>query len=179
MNDHHDKTRLECLKILVNLTSSTTDKILESKLLDNNFVCFLLRVLTNEHIDCCDMVAMLLTNLTQMKENSEIVYKCIENDDIVTFEKIVNAFCIENYNRQCNLHHIGSFLANLTLLQEVRLLLLNKEKSMLQRLFPFTQYEKSDVRRLAIARMIKNCLFETGIFFLMRFISIQDIMSCF
>ena len=41
INDPDSKTRLLGLTILVNLTSSTTDKKLELKLLDIDFLCFI------------------------------------------------------------------------------------------------------------------------------------------
>lgn len=161
-NDKNDKVRLEALKVLVNLTSGTiNDKIL-TQLTNADFVTFLLRAVLINNTDCSDMIAMLLSNLTQTTANSEVVFKCVQEDkEYVSIKKLVDAFCIEDYNKSCSLHHLGFLFANITVLKDARLMFLKKDDSMLTRLLPFTQYEKSGVRRLAIARVIKNCLFET------------------
>lgn len=175
-NDKNDKVRLEALKVLVNLTSGTiNDKIL-TQLTNADFVTFLLRAVLINNTDCSDMIAMLLSNLTQTTANSEVVFKCVQEDkEYVSIKKLVDAFCIEDYNKSCSLHHLGFLFANITVLKDARLMFLKKDDSMLTRLLPFTQYEKSGVRRLAIARIIKNCLFETGIY---KFVSNVFLAAC-
>ena len=161
--DENEKTRLNSLKIVVNITSTNKNDNLFEKFLETLFITVMFSVVIDSNSECSDLVAMLLTNITQVKNNAEAVLNCIKKIDNFSIKKLVDAFCIENYNKKgCNLHHIGSFLANLTLCNEVRYLLLNRDDCLLKRLLPFTQYEKSLSRRLSVSRILKNCLFETG-----------------
>ncbi|XP_002166928.1 protein HGH1 homolog isoform X1 [Hydra vulgaris] len=160
--DENEKARLNSLKIVVNITSMTKEDDLIRKFLEPLFIKVMLTVATEPESECSDLVAMLLTNITQAKNNAEVVLDCILNNDNFSLNKFIDAFCNENYNKKgCSLHYIGSFLANLTLCKETRHLFLKKDECLLKRLLPFTEYEKSLSRRLSVSRIIKNCLFET------------------
>lgn len=146
------------MRILVNL-SSTSHEVLQF-LLDPDFLYFLLNVVIHTDLDSSDLAAMLLSNVSQDSVRCETIAKYLKEHDVVTLEKLVNAFCTQNYNKVCELHHLGAFLSHLTLLKDVRLQFLEGNQ-FIERTLPFTQFEASSVRRYAAAAIIKNCLFET------------------
>jgi len=157
--DKSDKVRLECYRVIVNLTSSASSTEVINILLPPDFIYYLLNASVHKELDCADLAAMLLTNMTRDTKNCEMVAKKLSEHDNVTIEKLLDAFCTQKYNSHCELHHLGGFLSNLTLLKDVRLLFLRKDR-LIDRLLSLTQHEES-VRRFAVATIIKNCLFET------------------
>lgn len=155
--DKSDKIKLDCLRILVNLSSTSHDLL--QFLLDPDFLYFLLNVVIHNDLGSSDLAAMLLSNISQNSDHCVVIAKHVKEHDIVTLEKLVNAFCTQNYNKQCELHHLGSFLSNLTSVKDVTLQFL--EGKFVERVMSFTQFKASSVRRLSVAAIIKNCLFET------------------
>jgi len=160
-HDKSDKIRLESLRILVNLSSTTCT--VHKDLLDEDFVYFLLAAVVHKDLDCGDLIAMLLTNITQSTKNCQKVADRLSTHDQVTVAKLVEAFSDTSYNsKKCTLHHLGAFLSNLSLLRDVRLTLLKDEK-LIASILPFTQFHESVTRRHAAASILKNCLFETDL----------------
>jgi len=158
--DKNDKVRLLCFQVIVNLSSSASSTEVNNHLLNPDVIYFLLNVVVHKDLDSSDLAAMLLSNMTQESSNCELVASKLREHDKVTVEKLVDAFCTPVYNTHCHLHHLGSFLSNLTLLKDMRLLFL-KENRLIERVLTFTAYEESSVRRFSVAAIIKNCLFET------------------
>ena len=126
-------------------------------LLQDYFIEFLLTIGLYEEKPYNEFVFMLLTNLTLTKENTEFVYKCFGND--IQIEKFVQQF---SSNEESKWDYIGSFISNLTILKDVRFILLNEENQLLEKLYPYLHFDKSLQRKMAVCRIVKNCLFEIG-----------------
>ncbi|XP_077996162.1 protein HGH1 homolog [Glandiceps talaboti] len=107
-----------------------------------------------------DQVCAILTNITRNVECCKKVLKEIEEGDFGLVQ-IVEVFCNENYNPKNKLHYIGPFLSNLTQLPEARKFILDKDRCVIQRLLPYTQYEASATRKGGIVATLRNCCFET------------------
>jgi len=156
--DKSDKIKEQCLQVLVNL-SSTSEEVLKF-LIHPDFVYFVLNVVVHKELKFADLAAMLLSNITKDNLHCKLTARHIQKHDKVTLEKLVEAFSTNNYNKDCQLHHLGSFLSNLSSLKEMRALLVESD-GLLQKILPFTQFQTSAVRRFAAAAIIKNCLFDT------------------
>lgn len=157
-HDKDDNIRTECLKYLVNITSMNPDKKVVEKLLQEYFIEYLLNIGLLEDKPYTRVVFMLLTNISGNDENIEFIYKCFDSDENLQLNKYIDAFKKE----ETKWDHTGSFLANLSIVKDVRLVLLNEDNCLLKELYPFVSYEKSLARRIGVCRIIKNCLFETG-----------------
>jgi len=160
-NDTNDVIHHECVTKFVNITSTNQSNSIMQKILEEYFIEYLLKIVLIPESDAAESVSMLLTNMTQAEDNAKVVAKFFINENDISIDNYVNAFCNENYHSKCQVNHMGSFLANLTALKEIRDMLLKDNIALLKKIFPFTQYEKSIARRLAVATIIKNCLFET------------------
>ena len=147
---------------MVNLTTVTLSKPMLELLTGNEFIDTVLNLTLDKTFRFANYAAMFLCNITKDNHESEAVFKVMNKNNNFNIHSFLDAFCDVKYNEHCELHHIGSLLANLTLLKDARLLLLDREKDCIQRLLPFTQYADSNVRRYSVAAIIKNCLFETG-----------------
>ena len=86
----------------------------------------------------------------------------VDKKETIGFDKLIQVFCRENYNKFAKLHYLGPLLSNLTQIKDARLALLDKEHYVIQRLLPYTEYADSLVRRGGIVGALKNCCFETG-----------------
>lgn len=156
--DKSDKIKEQCLRVLVNLSSTSTEVL--KYLIHPDFVYFLLNVVVHKELKFADLAAMLLSNITQDNLHCQLMARLVQKHDIVTVEKLVEAFSTTNYNKDCQLHHVGSFLSNLSSLKDMRAILVETD-GLLQKILPFTQYQASAVRRFAAAAIVKNCLFDT------------------
>jgi len=156
--DKTDTIKQESLRIIVNLSS--TCGVMTRYVLNTDYVYYLLNVIVQKDCSFSDLAAMLLTNASQDTSHCQTVVDVLKDHDNVTVKGLVDVFCTTNYNAQCDVPHLGSFLSNLTSVKEVRTQLFNEEK-LFERILPFTQFEGSKVRRHAAATIIKNCLFET------------------
>lgn len=124
----------------------------------------LLRYVLRTDTQHADVVCALLNNLSRSEACSqkfvEVMTNVTELD--VSFEKVIHVFCQKNYNPQAKLHYLGPFLANLTQIQEARKYVLDKERCVIQKLLPYTQYTDSLTRRGGIVSILRNCCFEVG-----------------
>jgi len=158
--DKNDKIIQQCFRVAVNL-SSTSKEVLKF-LIHPDFVYFVLNVVCHKDLMYADLAAMLLANVTQDNLHCQLMSRLVLKHDKVTVNMLVDAFCDTEYNvnKDCHLHHLGSFLSNLSTLKEIRALL-SEGEGLLEKILPFTQYQASPVRRFAAAALIKNCLFDS------------------
>ena len=162
VDDVSEEVKRDCTKILINVLSDP-EQAKKLGLLEKEFIYFLLKYVLNRESKYADDAAMLLNNLTRCEENCRMLLTCIESLNDISLPDFVDAFCIKEYNKKGNqLSHIGSFLANMTLVEHARKLFLDKERCVIQRLLPYTTHMESIVRRAAATRSIKNLSFETG-----------------
>ena len=146
---------------LVNL-SSDLSRADQHKLVDSELLLFLLKCVVCKCSKYADNAAMLLSNWTRSESNAKTVLDCIKKEREVSLPSLIDAFCIEKYNDSASLHHIGSFLSNITQLKEARTYILDREQCVIQRILPYTSYMESGIRRAGAVRILRNCSFESG-----------------
>ncbi|XP_046839989.1 protein HGH1 homolog isoform X2 [Xenia sp. Carnegie-2017] len=127
---------------------------------DKNYFEFLIRHVVDKQCKFSDIIAMLLSNLTLTEKGCETCLKSMENSPQKIFNNLLNALITENYNEDCNLHHLAAFILNMTRIKKVRLSILDKSGNFISNLLPYIGYEKSVVRRRAVVGIIRNCCFE-------------------
>ena len=138
----------------------------------------LIEYIADENSPFSDTACAVLSNLSRGKRNSELIYEFLKESDPsdannnskdanakpkkhITFMRLLEVFCTENFNKKNKLDYLGPFICNLTQLDSVRELILN-DKLVLLRLLPFTTYLRSNIRRGGIVGCIKNCSFSYG-----------------
>lgn len=126
-----------------------------------NIVNQILKNIFDSESRIADHCCMILSNLTRPSHLIEKIVDMIEKTD-KSFEELVNVFTKNQYNKNnVKLHYLGPVLSNLSQSHRVRMQILNKDKCVIQRLLPFTEYKDSLVRRGGIVGTLKNCCFET------------------
>lgn len=126
----------------------------------DNIVTALLRHIFNKDSEIADQCCMILSNISRPPFLVDKIIKFIEKSEY-NLEEIVNVFTKIKYNNKgANLNYLGPVLSNLTQNKEVRSYFLNKEKDIISRLLPFTEYKESAVRRGGVVGTIKNCCFD-------------------
>lgn len=124
-----------------------------------NLLPVLLKRLLDPDFDFADHICTLLSNLSREERTCRRVFQAMQEEG-VGLAKVVEIFCTEGYNHKASLHYLGPFLSNLTQLPETREFILDRERCVLERLLPYTQYEGSTVRRGGVIGTLRNCCFE-------------------
>ena len=128
-----------------------------------DFLTFLLQYILKPDAVFADICCQILSNMSRFEGcAAKIIRTMIDKNETVGFNKLIQVFCRENYNKFAKLHYLGPLLSNLTQIKDARLALLDKDHCVIQRLFPYTEYADSVVRRGGIVGALKNCCFETG-----------------
>uniref|UniRef100_A0A3B4B1Z3 Protein HGH1 homolog n=1 Tax=Periophthalmus magnuspinnatus TaxID=409849 RepID=A0A3B4B1Z3_9GOBI len=102
-----------------------------------------------------DQICTILSNLSRDDRTCRQVLQ-----DKVGLSKLVELFCCEKFNPKATFHYIGPLLSNLSQLQEAREEILDRDRCVLQRLLPFTQFEASTIRRGGVIATLRNCCFD-------------------
>ncbi|XP_043546878.1 protein HGH1 homolog isoform X2 [Chiloscyllium plagiosum] len=147
----------DCYFALVNLSADET--IHQTLIQDVRLVSTLLPNLLDPGYDFSDQICSILSNLTREKRTCADVFHAIQNEG-PGLAKIVDIFCTDSYNENMELHYLGPLLSNLTQLPEARQFILDKDRCVVQRLLPYTQYEASSVRRGGVVGTLRNCCFD-------------------
>lgn len=148
----------KCYECLVNITSrsSLSNFLLEQtgskKLLQNVVESVLVKAGRDVH-----KCAAILSNLTQTRQNSEMVWAVLMELDNAS--KLLDTFVSADCKSNCD--HLGFAFSNLTQLAEVRRWFLDPVANRIQKLFPFLTLETSAIRKHGAAGALKNCCFET------------------
>lgn len=153
----------EAVACLINVAGSDFGAKL---IIDSSIFGEFLDSVLNSVVDkCCllaDPLAMLLSNITRLEKGAQLVVEMLTKPDPpTTFDQLIQVMCFVGYNQHAELHFLAPFLANLSQVLTARQYFLDKEKCVIQRLFPFTQHQ-SEIRRQAVSTILKNCCFETG-----------------
>ncbi|XP_071502021.1 protein HGH1 homolog [Diadema antillarum] len=159
IGDPHVK---QCYHALVNLTSE--DTFAEKLARDLTFIPYLLQTVVDPSSQYAQPACMILSNLTRTLTGSKRVLSILESENEsqqVGMNKLIEAFCLQGYNKKNScLDFVGPLLANLTQLSEARTFVLDRNRCTVQRLLPYTQYIKSEVRRRGVVTALKNCCFD-------------------
>ncbi|XP_059827587.1 protein HGH1 homolog [Hypanus sabinus] len=147
----------DCHCALVNLSA---DESVHAPLLHQaDLLPSLLSSLCDPDHDFADQVCSILSNLSRREDTGREVLRAIQSEE-VGLAKIVEIFCTDRYNKKGTLHYLGPLLSNLTQLPEARRFILDKDRCVVQRLLPYTQYEGSSVRRGGVVGTLRNCCFD-------------------
>lgn len=149
---------------LINLTA---DEIDAGQILirSGDLVVRLLGYIMTESSRFADTACAILSNLSRGKSNSEKIFeahfKPDANSNSTSLERLLKVFCTEGFNKTNKLDYLAPFICNLTQLEQAREIML-ANTLILQRLLPYTTYERSIIRRGGIVGAIKNCCFNYG-----------------
>lgn len=146
----------DCYHAFINLSA---DETLHQVLVANVKVLpVLFKNLLDPEFPFSDQICTILSNLTRHEKTCKTVTK--ELQEGVGLAQLVEIFCTEGFNKKAKLHYLGPLLSNLTQLPEARKYILDKDRCVIQRLLPFTQYEASAVRRGGVIGTLRNCCFD-------------------
>lgn len=118
-----------------------------------------LSFIANPETILADPCCMILSNLTRP---SSLVDKAVDKILASTsLEQLVTIFTKNDYNKKgANLHYLGPVFSNLSQSVIVRRFLADRQRCVIQRLLPFTEYADSLVRRGGVVGALKNCCFD-------------------
>nr|XP_020466837.1 protein HGH1 homolog [Monopterus albus] len=146
----------DCYHIFINLSADETlHQVLVS---DVKVLPVLLKKLLDPEYLFSDQICTILSNLTRHEKTCKTVFKVLQEE--VGLAQLVEIFCTEGYNKMAKLHYLGPMLSNLTQLPEARNYMMDKDRCVVQRLLPFTQYQASAVRRGGVVGTLHNCCFD-------------------
>ncbi|XP_033329262.1 protein HGH1 homolog [Megalopta genalis] len=125
-----------------------------------NLIHVCLRFIMDKESILADPSCMILSNMTRPLHLVDRVITLIENSGY-SWDTVVAAFTAKQYNNTgAKLHYLGPVFSNLSQSSRVRRYLMDKDRSVIQRLLPFTEYADSIVRRGGIVGTLKNCCFD-------------------
>ncbi|XP_059144514.1 protein HGH1 homolog [Physella acuta] len=147
---------------LINLTAE--DKISWKLMNTNSTSSFILDTLHNilkPDFIYADEASSIISNVTRMPACAKrLAEQILAENSQVTMEKIVHVLCQVNFNKNANLHYLGLILSNLTQVSEIRKIIMDKNRCIIQKLLPFIDFAGSKTRRGGIIGTLKNCCFE-------------------
>ncbi|XP_034389597.1 protein HGH1 homolog [Cyclopterus lumpus] len=146
----------DCYHIFINLSADET--LHQVLVADVNVLPVLLKRLLDPEYLFSDQICTILSNLTRLIKTCKTVFKVLQEE--VGLAQVVDIFCTEGYNKKAKLHYLSPLLSNLTQLPEARSYMMDKDRCVIQRLFPFTQYQASVVRRGGVIGTLRNCCFD-------------------
>lgn len=146
----------DCYHIFINLSA---DETLHQVLVkDIKVLPVLFKRLQDPEYFFSDQICTILSNLTRLDKTCKTVLQVLQEE--LGLAQLVEIFCTEGYNKKSKLNYLAPLLSNLTQLPEARSYLLDKERCVIQRLLPFTQYQGSVVRRGGVIGTLRNCCFD-------------------
>ncbi|KAF7644675.1 hypothetical protein LDENG_00217770, partial [Lucifuga dentata] len=145
----------DCYHILINL--SADDTLHQVLVKEVNIVPALLKNLLNPEFPFADQICTIFSNLTRHEKTCKHVFQVLQEE--AGLAQLVEVFCAEGYNKKASLHYLGPLLSNLTQLPEARNYIMDKDRCVVQRLLPYTQYQASAVRRGGVVGTLRNCCF--------------------
>ncbi|KAF7207380.1 protein HGH1 homolog isoform X1 [Nothobranchius furzeri] len=146
----------DCYHILINLSADETlHQVIVNKV---KVLPLLLKNLLDPGYLFSDQICTILSNLTRHEKTCRTVFEVLQED--IGLAKLVAIFCDENYNQKAKMHYLGPLLSNLTQLPQARTYMMDRDRYVIQRLLPFTQYKESVVRRGGVIGTLRNCCFD-------------------
>ncbi|XP_055958054.1 protein HGH1 homolog [Patella vulgata] len=161
--DEHEAIMKDALYSLLNLATDedTAWRLLNMEKYPNNGINWMRLALDKEY-KLADVMTGLVSNVTRsLKCAEKLVSEIAESEDI-SIEKIVYALCDLQHNKAAKLHYLGPILSNLTQVPYIRQEVTNKDRCIIQRLLPFTEFSASEIRRGGVIGAIRNCCFDSS-----------------
>ncbi|XP_054906135.1 protein HGH1 homolog [Poeciliopsis prolifica] len=146
----------DCYHIFINLSADET--LHQVLVCEVQVLPVLLKNLQDPEFLFSDQICTILSNLSRHDKTCRTVFQVLEEE--LGLAQLVEIFCNESFNKKAKLHYLGPLLSNLTQLPEARSLLMDRDRCVIQRLLPFTQYEASEVRRGGVIGTLRNCCFD-------------------
>ncbi|XP_051728912.1 protein HGH1 homolog [Ctenopharyngodon idella] len=147
----------DCFHALINLSA---DETLHQPLIkETDLLAKLLPNLLDPEYVFADRICTILSNLSRHERTCREVFRALQEQNI-GLDRVVEIFCTEGFNKKASLHYLGPLLSNLTQLPEARHFILDKDRCVIQRLLPYTQYEQSTTRRGGVVGTLRNCCFD-------------------
>ncbi|XP_019716056.1 protein HGH1 homolog [Hippocampus comes] len=146
----------DCYHILINLSADET--LHQVLVTDVGMVPSLLKNLKDPQYPFSDQICTILSNLTRHEKTCKTLFKVLQEE--VGLAQLVDMLCTEAFNPHAKLHYLAPLLSNLTQLPEARRFLMDKDRGVVQRLLPFTQFQASAVRRGGVIGVLRNCCFD-------------------
>ncbi|CAL1537337.1 unnamed protein product [Lymnaea stagnalis] len=160
-DSQHDAAK-DAFLTLINLTSEDTIswKLMHKEDTSTFGLDILHKILKSDFV-FADEAASIVSNITRLPSCAKLLAdQILTENSKVTMEKIVNVLCQVNYNKNANLHYLGLILSNLTQVPAIRKIIMDKDRCIVQKLLPFTEFTESTTRRGGIIGTLKNCCFE-------------------
>lgn len=161
--------------VLLNLSSSED---VAEMMLDLDTIPKLLLLLVDPKYPHSDAVCMTLSNLTQSEKGSGLFATVMSSEHAHTTEpsaaapatmsgvptlyQLVDIFDRKGFNKHANFHYLATVFLNITQVSVARQLFLDRKKCILPRLFPYTQFYDSEIRRGGVVGLLRNLCFEVG-----------------
>uniref|UniRef100_A0A671XXP1 Protein HGH1 homolog n=1 Tax=Sparus aurata TaxID=8175 RepID=A0A671XXP1_SPAAU len=146
----------DCYYIFVNLSADET--LHQVLVADVKILPVFLKNLEDPEYPFSDQICTILSNLSRHNKTCKTVFKVLQEG--VGLAQLVEIFCTEDFNKKAKLHYLGPLLSNLTQLPEARNYIMDKDRCVIQRLLPFTQFQASVVRRGGVIGTLRNCCFD-------------------
>lgn len=146
----------DCYYIFVNLSADET--LHQVLVADVKILPVFLKNLEDPEYPFSDQICTILSNLSRHNKTCKTVFKVLQEG--IGLAQLVEIFCTEDFNKKAKLHYLGPLLSNLTQLPEARNYIMDKDRCVIQRLLPFTQFQASVVRRGGVIGTLRNCCFD-------------------
>ena len=160
--DTHDKVAKDAYFCLINLSTEDT---IAWKLMNvpEKLILNILHRMLKPDCQHADEATSIVANVTRLPGCAKMLaQQILALDSKVTMESIINALCHVKFNKNAKLHYIGPILANLTQVSDIRKVIMDRQRCIIQKLLPFTEFKDSLIRRGGIVGALKNCCFEYG-----------------
>lgn len=109
-----------------------------------------------------DKLCMMLSNLTRHVSGAEALLRVLTTEGSVPLSQLVHIFDRKGFNKDANFDYLATVFSNITQVKAARRLFLDRTKTVISRLLPYTRYEESSIRRGGIVGLLKNLTFEVG-----------------
>ncbi|XP_057701515.1 protein HGH1 homolog [Corythoichthys intestinalis] len=148
----------DCYHIFINLSAEET--LHQVLVKDIGIIPTLLKNLKDQQYPFSDQICTILSNLTRHEKTCKTIFQFLQEE--LGLAQLVDILCTESYNPHAKLQYLAPLLSNLTQLPDARRFIMDKDRCVIQRLLPFTQYEASAVRRGGVIGVLRNCCFDSA-----------------
>ena len=162
LSDPCKDLNINAIKCIVNLTSeeSFLDMLMEDSLISKLFDIILNHKCNDQHlIELSENAVLALSNKAHWQIGAQNILRFLQKPgNSLLFYKVTEKF----FQDIDHLHHLASLFSNLSQIKDARLMFLDQEKLIFQRILSFISFEKSNIRKKGVVATVKNCSFEVG-----------------